>query len=201
MSATEIVDGFSALTAEQLNLIKKTLPEFEKNGYKIAVELYAEVFRAHPELRSLFSLEFLAPKSAPPGACPFNLVHSLSEPLSPQARILSRTIVQLASSLEKLHHFDAMISRICNKHVSRNIRPEHYPVVVDAFKSAMKTVLGDQLSEDELEAWNTAVLELSRFFVKREEEIREKAKVKRGVRTSCSFGCSRPSWRTAVPAA
>jgi nitric oxide dioxygenase len=168
------------LSESQLSLIKKTLPLFENNGYEIAVEMYAEVFKVDINIRNLFSLEFLSPKRLR-SKCPFKGEHTLSEPLSPQARILSQSIVQLASNIENIHLQEAIIDRIGCKHVSRGVRPEHYSVVVKAFSRAMKSVLGSLITEAEHEAWNSSVLELAGVFIRHEEDLRERAKSKRGV--------------------
>jgi hemoglobin-like flavoprotein len=169
------------LSETQLLLIKKTLPLFEKNSYKIAVEMYTEVFKFDSNIRNLFSLDFVCPRGASRSQCPLKSEITLCEPLSPQARILSQNIVQLASNIEKLHLQQATIDRIGCKHVSRDVRPEHYQVVAKAFAQAMRTVLGSEITEAEHEAWNAAVLELAQVFIKHENDLRERARVKRGV--------------------
>jgi hemoglobin-like flavoprotein len=178
---------FAVLTEEQLILVKKTLPLFEKDSYAIAIQLYAEIFKFDANLRNLFSLEFLSPKGANVSGCPFFNSQTLCEPISPQARILSQTIVHLASNIENLHENDITVDKIGCKHVSRDVRAEHYEVVKRAFGLALRTVLGGALSEEEHEAWNSAVFELSEMFIKHEQQIRELAKIKRGVRFLPSF--------------
>jgi hemoglobin-like flavoprotein len=168
------------LSEAQLSLIKKTLPLFEKNSYNIAVEMYSEVFKVDINIRNLFSHEFMRPNSLQ-SKCPFQSEQTLSEPLSPQARVLSQTIVTLASNIESIHLQDDIIDRIGCKHVSRDVRPGHYPVVAQAFSKAMISVLGSSISKEEHDAWNASVRELADVFIKHEEEVRERAKSKRGV--------------------
>jgi nitric oxide dioxygenase len=177
------------LPPAQHALVKKTLPMMQLKSYEVAVEMYRAIFKVHPDLRNLFSLEFLAPKSdrsssAPPGACPFAGHDTLMEPLSMQARILAKTIVDFASKVDNLSAFQGSIDRICSKHVSRDIRPEHYAVVVAAFGAAMKAVFQDDLSADEHAAWTAAVAVLAGIFIEREKCIRDQAQAREGVRPS-----------------
>lgn len=164
--------------------MKDSLPRFQKLGYEVAVELYREVFKVNADLRNLFSLEFLTPKThtpkAPVGRCPFSGADSLMLPLSMQARILAQTIVDMASKIDDLSSMDSAIERICNKHVSRDIRAEHYGVVAAAFDAAMHAVLKNDLSADEYAAWNSAIGALAGVFIARETTIRESASAKKG---------------------
>lgn len=167
----------------EMKLVKESLPRFERRGYDIAVGLYREVFKVDKSLRNLFSLEFLAPKKPAndaPSRCPFAGEDSLELPLSMQARILAQTIVTMASNIDNLSSVDSAIERICNKHVSRDIRAEHYGVVAAAFDSAMRTVLKDELSADEFAAWGSAIGALANVFIARETSIREAAAAKDG---------------------
>lgn len=174
---------FSMVSSAEMKLVKESLPRFERHGYDVAVELYREVFKVDSNLRALFSLEFLAPKTQPnaeTSTCPFAGQDSLELPLSMQARILSQTIVSLASKIDNLSSEDRAIDRICCKHVSRDIRAEHYGVVAAAFDTAMRTVLKDDLSAEEFAAWGSAIGALAEVFIARETAIREAAGAKTG---------------------
>lgn len=163
-------------------LVQSSLPSFRAQSYDVSVELYREVFCVDSDLRNLFSLEFLTSKtvSNSRNGCPFSGSDTLALPLSMQARILAQSIVDMAARLDNLGPLQRSIDRICNKHVSRDIRPEHYDVVAAAFASAMRTVLEDTLSDEEYAAWNTAIGELAAIFIAREKVIRETAAAREG---------------------
>jgi nitric oxide dioxygenase len=184
-STTQSADGASA-TEEQMQLIKRTLPLLEKNSYAIAVELYVEAFKIDSSLKNIFSLDFICPKGALLSEWS-KYQHGLAEPLSSQARILSQTIFQLAANIKHTHEHDVNVDRIGCKHVSRGVRPEHYEVIKRAFGLSLTKVLGPKLTEEEHDAWSVAVCELSRTLINHEQNMREQARSKRGVRWSIAL--------------
>lgn len=179
------------ITPEQLFLVKKTLPLFNEKSVECAEEMYRNIFRKDASLRGLFSVEFLTPKVGlrprDNPNCPFTAAKAgkIDESISVQARILAATIVDFAANIDNINSFQSKIDRICNLHVSRDIRPAHYCVVAKAFEAAAKTVLGDAVTEEEHNAWMAAVMELAGIFIEREKEIREKAEARKGVRNCC----------------
>lgn len=182
------------ITPEQLLLVKKTLPLFNEKSVECAEEMYRNIFRKDASLRGLFSVEFLTPKAGvkPKGNpnCPFAAAKAgkIDESISVQARILAATIVDFAANIDNISSFESKIDRICNLHVSRDIRPAHYGVVAAAFEEAAKTVLGDAVTEEEHNAWMAAVMALAGIFIEREKEIRERAEDRKGVRDCCLLG-------------
>ncbi|KAI0561798.1 Nitric oxide dioxygenase [Gracilaria domingensis] len=63
------------------------------------------------------------------------------------------------------------VERICSKHVSRHVKSDHYPAVATAFSKAARQVLNDQLSEDDLKAWEAAVMALAGVLIKTEQKM------------------------------
>lgn len=167
----------------EIKLVKNSLPCFQEYGYEVAVMLYQEVFKVDRNLSNLFSQDFLVPRTSQPVApsgCPFQRTSLFDVTLSTQARILAQTIILMASKIDNLGSMDSAIERICNRHVSRDIRAEHYDIVAAAFDTAMRTVLKSELSADEFTAWGSAIGELTRVFTARETAIREASAAKTG---------------------
>eukprot|EP00178_Gracilaria_changii_P016950 TRINITY_DN48546_c0_g1_i1.p1 TRINITY_DN48546_c0_g1~~TRINITY_DN48546_c0_g1_i1.p1 ORF type:complete len:342 (-),score=45.84 TRINITY_DN48546_c0_g1_i1:21-1046(-) len=155
--------GPSLLEPEIEAAIKRTLPVFTKNSQQISVQLYANLFEQYPHLKPMFSLEFLQ--------TPAQCKSSPAVSMSPQAKILSDSIVNFCANLDNLHAMKAAVDRICTKHVSRHVKSEHYPAVAAAFSKACRQVLNDQLSEQDLNAWDTAVTALAGILVKTEQQM------------------------------
>ncbi|PXF49541.1 Flavohemoprotein [Gracilariopsis chorda] len=155
--------GSALIDPETEALIKNTLPIFTKHSQQIAVQLYANLFEQHPQLKPMFCLEFLQT----PGQCK----KSPGTGMSPQAKILSDSIVNFCANLDNIDMMNNAIERICAKHVSRHVKSDHYPAVAGAFSRAVRQVLKNELSESDLKAWDTAVSALAGVLVKAEKEM------------------------------
>lgn len=154
---------------EVVDEIECTLPLMRKHAREIAMELYRNIFRVAPSVKTMFSLEFLEPK----GSCP--LQHA-DKQLSAQAQLLSDSIVQFAVEVARgdLSNFEHALARICAKHVSRGVEPAHFSVVVDAFARAARTCVGKVLTEKQLKAWRVAVQTLADELVMREQALADR---------------------------
>lgn len=188
------------MEAAAVTLIKGSLSVFRASACNVALELYREVFRAAPAVRCLFSLEFFnlrGTKQCPLRSAPDGLGNgdraamdgddTLMPPLSAQAQILADSIVSFCASVDDIASIEPAIDRICAKHVSRQIQPEHYTVVAEAFSAAIRTVLGEKLSVEELAAWDGAVVFLAGLLIKRESELYKERANTPGVWEVCSL--------------
>ncbi len=63
------------------------------------------------------------------------------------------------------------LERIGHKHVSLDIRPEHYPIVGNHLLASIKEVLGDAATPEILEAWELAYQELADLMIKLEAKM------------------------------
>ncbi|CAN8075466.1 unnamed protein product [Agarophyton chilense] len=96
--------------------------------------------------------------------------------MSPQAKILSDSIVNFCANLDNMDAMRVAVERICCKHVSRHVKSDHYPAVAAAFSKAARQVLKDDLSEGDLVAWDTAVTALAGLLVDTEKSMYDKLK-------------------------
>jgi nitric oxide dioxygenase len=66
-----------------------------------------------------------------------------------------------ASYIDDLGVLSPAVERICHKHASMYVQPEHYDVVGTYLLRAMGDVLGEALTPEILEAWGQAYWQLA----------------------------------------
>ena len=98
------------LSDQQRAIVKTTVPALEAHGETITRRFYSALLIAHPELLNYF-----------------NPTNQLGE--GGQARSLAASVLTYAKNIDQLETLGGMVERITAKHVSLEIRPEHYPVV------------------------------------------------------------------------
>ena len=145
----------TALTAEQVALVKATAPVFAEHGVTITKHFYKRMFNAHPELRNLF-----------------NQTHQQS---GTQPETLARAVYAYAANIDNLGALGGAVTHIAHKHVSLNIRPEHYPIVGRHLLGAVVDVLGDAVDQPTLEAWEKAYGQLAQIMIGVEAKMYEAA--------------------------
>ena len=85
---------------------------------------------------------------------------------------LARAIIAYAENIDALENLTDTIERLANKHARTGVKPEHYPMVADAFMTAMVDVLGTEVVTDEVaKAWGEAYHFLAQTLQTREAEI------------------------------
>ncbi len=145
----------TALTAEQMALVKATAPVFAEHGVTITKHFYKRMFNAHPELKNLF-----------------NQTHQQS---GNQPETLARAVYAYAANIDNLGALGTPVTHIAHKHASLNIRPEHYPIVGHHLLGAVVDVLGDAVDQPTLEAWRVAYAQLAQILIGAEAKLYEGA--------------------------
>jgi nitric oxide dioxygenase len=145
----------TALTADQMALVKATAPVFAEHGATITKHFYKRMFEAHPELKNLF-----------------NQTHQQS---GSQPETLARAVYAYAANIDNLGALGGAVTHIAHKHASLNIRPEHYPIVGRHLLGAVVDVLGDAVDQPTLEAWGAAYAQLSQIMIGSEAKLYEGA--------------------------
>jgi nitric oxide dioxygenase len=145
----------TALTTEQMALVKATAPVFAEHGATITKHFYKRMFAAHPELKNLF-----------------NQTHQNS---GSQSETLARAVYAYAANVDNLGALGGAVTHIAHKHASLNIRPEHYPIVGRHLLGAVVDVLGDAVDQPTLDAWNAAYAQLSQIMIGSEAKLYEGA--------------------------
>ena len=116
------------LCAEQIALIKATVPLLKSGGEALTNHFYKLLLSEHPEVRPLF-----------------NRAHRAS---GEQPRALANGVLMYARHIDRLDALGPLVAQIINKHVALQVLPEHYPLVGNCLLRAIREVLGEAIATD-----------------------------------------------------
>ena len=132
-------------------IVTATVPALRLHGRAITTEFYRTLLGSHPEL-----LDYFNPANQRSGA---------------QADSLAAAVLTYASHIADPAALAPMVERIANKHVSLQVRPEHYPIVGQHLLAAIATVLGEAATPEILAAWAEAYGVLADVMIGRETTL------------------------------
>jgi nitric oxide dioxygenase len=144
-------ENIMALTSEQVQIVRSTVPVLETHGTEITTHFYKTLLAENPELNNIFS--------------------TVNQANGSQPRALAGALYAYASHLDDLGALSQTIEKICQKHVSLYIQPDHYKVVGEYLLRAMGDVLGAALTKDVLDAWEAAYWQLASIMIAKEDQI------------------------------
>lgn len=161
------------LCAEQIALIKATVPLLESGGEALTNHFYKLLLSEHPEVRPLF-----------------NQAHQAS---GEQPRALANGVLMYARHIDRLDSLGPLVAQIINKHVALQVLPEHYPLVGNCLLRAIREVLGEAIATDAvIEAWAAAYQQLADLLIGQEERLYQaKAEAPGGWRGARPFRIAR----------
>ncbi len=161
------------LCAEQIALIKATVPLLESGGEALTNHFYKLLLSEHPEVRPLF-----------------NQAHQAS---GEQPRALANGVLMYARHIDRLDALGPLVAQIINKHVALQVLPEHYPLVGNCLLRAIREVLGEAIAIDAvIEAWAAAYQQLADLLIGQEERLYQaKAEAPGGWRGARPFRIAR----------
>lgn len=161
------------LCAEQIALIKATVPLLESGGEALTNHFYKLLLIEHPEVRPLF-----------------NQAHQAS---GEQPRALANGVLMYARHIDRLDALGPLVAQIINKHVALQVLPEHYPLVGNCLLRAIREVLGEAIATDAvIEAWAAAYQQLADLLIGQEERLYQaKAEAPGGWRGARPFRIAR----------
>lgn len=139
------------LNAQQIEIIKATAPVVGENAGAITAHFYPLMFERYPTVKALF-----------------NQTHQ-QKGTQPQA--LANALVAYATNIDELGNLSEAVSLIVHKHCSLNILPEHYPIVGECLMEAIGAVLGDAVTPEIADAWQTAYQQLADLLIGAEEQV------------------------------
>jgi nitric oxide dioxygenase len=139
------------LTSEQKQLIKNTVPILKESGNALTSYFYNRMFAHNPELKNMFNMG--------------------NQQNGKQSMALAMAVLLYAENIDNPSAIMADVNRIGNKHVSLNIRKEHYPIVGNHLLASIKEVLGEQASTDLIEAWGAAYNQLASIMIGVEDNM------------------------------
>jgi nitric oxide dioxygenase len=130
-----------SLTPDQVKLIKATVPVLKEHGNTITAHFYDLLLKENPSLNGIFN--------------------QTNQKTGHQAGALAGSLYAYASHIDDLGVLSPAVERICHKHASMYVQPEHYDVVGTYLLRAMGDVLGEALTPEILEAWGQAYWQLA----------------------------------------
>lgn len=139
------------LEQKMMDIIKSTVPALKTKGIEITTVFYKTLFERNPEVKPLFDMN--------------------RQVSGEQPKALALTILAAAQNIENLESILPVVKRIAEKHCNVGILPEHYPVVGENLLLAIKSVLGDDCTDDILNAWGQAYGIIANIFIAEEKEI------------------------------
>ena len=137
-----------SLSSSTVEICKATAPVLTEHGEAITTRMYEILFSTYPETRILF------------GDAP-----------EEQHKILASAIVAYASNIDNIAVLGKAVEKMAQRHVKTKVKAEHYPMVGTSLLQAIQDVLGDDSTEDVINAWKEAYFFLADILIARESEI------------------------------
>lgn len=140
------------LTEEQTTIIKATVPILESGGETLTKHFYGIMLKEYPVVVPFF-----------------NKTHQAS---GDQPRALANSVLMYAKNIDRLQNLGPIAGQIVNKHVSLNVRADHYPIVGACLLRAIREVLGAEIATDAvIDAWAAAYQQLADILIAAEEKV------------------------------
>ncbi|MBE9461352.1 NO-inducible flavohemoprotein [Dyadobacter subterraneus] len=148
------------MTTDQKNLIKATVPVLKENGVLLTDYFYKRMFKGNPELKNVFNMA--------------------NQQNSKQQTALAMAILAYAENIENPAILMPAIDGISQKHISLDIRPEHYIIVGKHLLASISEVLGEAATPEILDAWEVAYNQLASIMSGHESTLYSKQVQKKG---------------------
>lgn len=139
------------LTEAQKTIIKNTVPVLKEHGVALTSHFYKRMLGNNPELKQIF-----------------NRGH---QEAGKQQHALATAVLAYAENIDNPSILENALVHIANKHVSLNIRAEHYPIVGGHLLESIREVLGQQANDALIEAWGTAYQQLAQLLIDMEFKL------------------------------
>jgi len=139
------------MNSQQKSLILATVPILKQDGVTLTKYFYSRMFKGNPELKNIFNL---------------GNQHS-----GKQQTALAMAVLAYAENIANPTVLMPVLDRIGHKHVSIDIRPEHYAIVGKHLLASIEEVLGDVATNEILEAWKVAYDQLAAIMSGHEASI------------------------------
>lgn len=142
------------INQKQQEIISATVPILKEHGVTLTTHFYKRMFEHHPELKNMFNMG--------------------NQKNGKQQQALAMAILAYAEHIANPGVLLPALHHIGHKHVSLEIRPEHYPIVGNHLIAAIKEVLGSSATEDILNAWEAAYYQLAALMIGVEKDMYQK---------------------------
>jgi nitric oxide dioxygenase len=139
------------LSENTIAIVKSTAPVLEEHGETLTRHFYKRMFTHNPEVAPFFN--------------------SANQAGGQQQKALAAAICAYAANIDNLEVLGNAVELIAQKHVSLQIKPEHYPIVGENLLESIKEVLGDAATPEIIDAWAEAYGFLTDILTGREAQI------------------------------
>ncbi|MVN91449.1 NO-inducible flavohemoprotein [Mucilaginibacter aquatilis] len=129
------------MTTDQKALITATVPILRENGLLLTKYFYNRMFIHHPDLKNIFNMG--------------------NQKTDKQQMALAMAVLAYAENIADPKVLMPVVDRIGHKHVSLDIRPEHYRIVGHHLLASIQEVLRDAATPDIVDAWTIAYNQLA----------------------------------------
>ncbi|KAF7553770.1 hypothetical protein G7Z17_g3379 [Cylindrodendrum hubeiense] len=140
-----------ALSYQQSKLIRGTIPALTDHGERITTIFYRNMLRDNPELNDYFN--------------------TVNQANGRQPRALTAVILSYAQNINHITELIPKMERMCHKHCSLGIMPQHYAIVERYLIAAFAEVLGSAMTPQVREAWSKAYWMLAKMLIGREAQL------------------------------
>lgn len=139
------------MTTDQKLHITSTVPILREHGVLLTKHFYQRMFRHNPELKNLFNMG--------------------NQKSDKQQTALALAVLAYAENIANPSVLAPVVDRIGHKHVSLDIRPEHYITVGRHLIAAIGEVLGEGATPEIIDAWTAAYRQLADLMSGHEADI------------------------------
>lgn len=140
-----------ALTPEQVQIVKATVPVLREYGNEITIRFYEDMLQEIPSLNNVF-----------------NQTNQFN---GHQAAALAGSLYAYAAHIDDLGMLTLSIERISQKHASLYVQPSQYDIVGKYLLQAMGEVLAESFTPEIKNAWAVAYQQLADLMIKREAQL------------------------------
>lgn len=141
------------LSENTIRIVKEITPVVAANAETITRRFYERMFEVNPEVKVFF-----------------NQSHQHT---GGQQKALAGAICAYFTHIDNPAVLMPAVELIAQKHCSLGIQAEHYPIVGSNLLAAIQDVMGDDATEEIIDAVEEAYLFLANIFIGRENEIYE----------------------------
>lgn len=143
------------MTTEQKALVTATVSTLRAHGVGLTTHFYRRMFEHNPELKNVFNMG--------------------NQQTGKQQAALAMAVLAYAENIEDPSVLVPAVTKIGHKHVSLDIRPEHYAIVGRHLIASIGEVLGEAATPALLEAWTVAYGQLATLMSGLESGLYQKA--------------------------
>ena len=139
------------LDQKTIEIVKSTVPALKEHGLTITKTFYKNMFEKNPEVKVLFNME--------------------NQKSEKQPKALAMTVLAAAQNIDNLETLMPAVQKIAEVHCDCLVKEEHYPIVGKHLLGAIKEVLGENATDEILDAWKKAYGVIEQIFIDVEKQV------------------------------